>query len=408
MGVGEPTDNLQTCRARAQRLECLIELARALNSTLSLRPLAEQVVSAAQELTRAESASLLLLEGRTGQSSFEALVSAQGYRARSIALPLDGTVAGTVAQSGVPLMIEDTDTDRRYRSQIDEHITGGSHAVLAVPLRVRGHIIGVLQTFRRTGEGAFTAEDLELLGALGDQAAVAVQNALLFQQSDLVAEFVHEMRTPLTSIIAYASLQRRPGVSAPDSQQFAAIIEGEASRLAQMADQFLDLARLESGRTPVAREQVDVATLIRMAVNVVMPQADAAQIDLQSDVPAGLPPIAGDAQRLHQVMLNLLGNAVKFCSAGDRITVDARAAAREVTVSVCDTGRGIAPDALPRLFERFYRVPTHHPSVPGVGLGLAITRQIVEAHRGRIWVESELGMGTTVSFSLPVWEDGTE
>jgi signal transduction histidine kinase len=402
--AAEHSDDLQTLAGRVERLQRLIEVTRALNSTLSLRPLLEKVVTTAQELTGCEAASIMLVDRSGGQFYFEATRDGLGYRARSVSIPLEGSVVGRVAQTGQPLVQQQRPSGSRQRRS--EGTRGEMHecTLLAVPLSVRGQTIGVLQAVGKHGGDGFSTEDVELMAALGDQAAVAVQNALLFQQSDLIAEFVHEMRTPLTAIISYADLQQRADVPPEQARQFAGVVAAEATRLNQMANQFLELARLESGRAHMAREPVDVATLVALAVNVILPQADAAQIGVEVDVPPGLPPIAGDAQRLHQVMLNLLENAIKYSAAGDRVTVRAQATGRTVTISVSDTGPGIPPEALPHLFERFYRARAEDSRVPGVGLGLAITRQIVEAHRGRIAVESGVRQGTTVSFSIPIYE----
>jgi signal transduction histidine kinase len=169
-----------------------------------------------------------------------------------------------------------------------------------------------------------------------------------------------------------------------------------------MAENFLELARLESGRAHLAQDPVDLSTVIRMVVNVLIPQADAEQIRISVDVPATLPPIVGDAQRLHQAILNLLSNAVKYCQPGDNVTVAAKSDGDWLTVSVSDTGPGISAEALPRIFERFYRVPDAEDQVSGAGLGLTITQQIIKVHGGEITVHSVEGEGTTFEFTLPV------
>ena len=169
-----------------------------------------------------------------------------------------------------------------------------------------------------------------------------------------------------------------------------------------MANNFLDLARLESGRATLAQDPIDISTVTHMSVNVVRPQADAKQIMLHVDTAVDLPTIEGDAQRLHQALLNLLSNGIKYCRAGDKITVIARLDDDHLDVSVADTGPGIPAAALPNIFERFYRVPGTEERAIGTGLGLTITRQIVEAHGGEISVSSEEGKGATFAFTLPI------
>jgi len=381
------------------RLERLIEMSRSLNSTLNMRPLLQRIVRAAQELTETAECSIMLLERKSGQLYFTAATNMPGVR--SIVVPMEGSVAGWVVQTGESLVVPDVRQDPRFYRKADEQSTLTTHSILAVPLTTRGNVIGVLEAINKQDKAEFTKEDVELLTVLGDQAAVAVQNALLFQQSDLIAEIVHEMRTPLTSIVAYADLMQRPDATLFQCSQFAVIIQREAERISEMTKNFLDLARLESGRAPLARDPVDLSTVIHMAVNVLRPQADAKQITLLVDVAATLPSVKGDAQRLHQALLNLLSNAVKYCRPGDTVTITARCEKDHLSVSVADTGPGIPADALPNIFERFYRVPGTEDRALGTGLGLTITRQIIEAHGGEVLVSSEEGHGATFTFTLP-------
>jgi len=245
-------------------------------------------------------------------------------------------------------------------------------------------------------------DDVEMLTVLSDQAAVAVQNALLFQQSDLVAEIVHEIRTPLMSIIGYAELMQQPRVTVPQCHQFAGIIQRETERLNGLASDFLEFARLESGRASLSLDPVDLLTVIRMAVSVLAPQAGTKKVGLAVEALADRTTVMGDAQRLHQAMLNLIGNAIKYCGSKDRVTITVKDAEEGVAVHVTDTGPGISSKDLPHVFERFYRVPGMEGQVSGSGLGLSITRRIVEAHGGQINVASEEGKGTTFTFVLPL------
>jgi signal transduction histidine kinase len=383
---------------RTAKLERLIEIGRSLNSTLSLRPLLDDIVAAATELTRTEATSILLLDRRSGKLYFEAATNLPGIR--SILVPMEGSIAGWVVRSREPLVVPDVSDDSRFYRQADEQSAFTTHSILAVPLFARDRVIGVLEAVNKEGGAEFTDEDVELLVALSGQAAVAVQNALLFQQSDLVAEIVHEMRTPLMSIVGYAELVQRSETTAQQSSRYAEIIRGEAERLGGLADDFLDLARLESGRALLNQDRVDLGTVIHMAVSVIMPQADAKKIGMSVEVPVDLPSVVGDAQRLHQAMLNLLGNAVKYCRPGDSTTVAARRDGDSVVIAVSDTGPGIPAEALPHVFERLYRVADGE--VSGTGLGLTITQRIVEAHGGEITVSSEEGQGATFTITLPI------
>jgi signal transduction histidine kinase len=382
------------------KLEWLIEISRSLNSTLDLRPLLGRVVLAAKQLTNTAACSILLIDRKSDQLYFEAATNLPGMR--SITVPMNGSIAGLVAKTGKPVVVPDVSKDPHFYRLADQQSSFNTRSILAVPMVVRGGVIGVLEAINKQDDAEFTREDVEMLTVLGGQAAVAIHNALLFQQSDLVAEIVHEMRTPLMSIIGYSELMQQSGMTLDQCRQFAEIITGEAERLTGLANSFLDLSQLESGRASLSREPVDLSTVIHMVASVLIPQADAKQIGVVIDIAEGLPSVIGDAQRLHQVMLNLIGNGVKYCRPGDNITVSVKYTKDDVIIDVADTGPGIPKDALPRIFERFYRVPGSEEKVVGSGLGLAITRKIVEAHGGEINVSSEEGHGTTFTFTLPL------
>jgi signal transduction histidine kinase len=386
---------------RILRLERIIEISRSLNSTLSLRPLLYQILNAAQELTNTEACSIMLLDRKTGELHFEAATGTHSQEIRRVVVPMESSVAGWVIQNDQPVIVPDAQNDPRFYSQVDTTIQFETRSIVAVPLAVRGKVIGVLEGVNKWGGEPFSDDDVATLVALADQAAVAIENALLFQQSDLVSEMVHELRTPLTSIASYAEMMRRKAVSAEQRDEFASIITREALRLSRLADDFLELARLESGRAFLAQEAVALGDVVQEALAVLKPQAEGKEITLQAVVVGYLPPITGDATRLKQTLINLLANAIKYCRPGDRVTVTVRTAADEVVVGVVDTGPGIPQEAQERLFTKFYRLPVSEEETEGTGLGLAICRQIVEAHRGRIWVESAEGKGATFYVALP-------
>jgi GAF domain-containing protein len=172
--------------------------------------LLHRIAVAAQQLTDTEASSILLLDRKSGQLYFEAATNLPGIR--SIVVPTEGSIAGLVVQTGKPIVVPDVREDPHFYPQADEQSDFNTRSILAVPMVVRGNVIGVLEVVNKLEEAEFTREDVEMLTVLGGQAAVAVQNALLFQQSDLVAEIVHEMRTPLMSVIGYSELMQQPPV----------------------------------------------------------------------------------------------------------------------------------------------------------------------------------------------------
>jgi two-component system phosphate regulon sensor histidine kinase PhoR len=174
----------------------------------------------------------------------------------------------------------------------------------------------------------------------------------------------------------------------------------EIDRMTEMVEELLELARLEAGESGLAREPVDLGMVIAEAVDRVLQYADRRGVALRVDPPNAAAVVSGDALRLERVVINLLDNAIKFTPPGGDVRVRCETRGPEVTIVVTDTGRGIAEEDLPRIFERFYKVDRARSS-PGTGLGLAIAKHTVEAHGGRIWAQSVEGRGSTFFVSLP-------
>ena len=225
-------------------------------------------------------------------------------------------------------------------------------------------------------------------------------------KSDFVSAVSHELRTPLSSIKAYVEMLV-DGEAADDQtrHEFYNIIQGEANRLSRLIDNILNISRIESGMVKVQREHISLPALVHEAVDVMLPQARAKQMELV-EVPTPLFfQVFADRDMIYQAILNLVGNAIKYSNPGGKVTVaiGVDEHAHQVEVAVSDTGVGIPPAALPHLFEKFYRVSEHKKMAKGTGLGLNLVRQIIETvHSGKVRVASEAGKGSTFTFSLPM------
>lgn len=219
---------------------------------------------------------------------------------------------------------------------------------------------------------------------------------------DFVANVSHELRTPLASLKALVETLEDGAIVEPEAaRDFLSKMHVEVDGLAQMVTELLELSRIESSRVALSFEPEEVEPLVRGAVDRLAAQADRASLKLSVQLPADLPRVSADRERIQQVLVNLIHNAIKFTPTGGEIVVGALRRGDQVHVWVADTGVGIPPDALPRIFERFYKADRSR-SGGGTGLGLAIARHVVEAHGGRIWAESAEGKGSTFTFSLPV------
>jgi len=223
-------------------------------------------------------------------------------------------------------------------------------------------------------------------------------------KSEFVSTVSHELRTPMTSIKGYADLllMGAAGHLSEQQQDFLAIIKNNIDRLTMLVNDLLDLSRVESGRLAITPVEMQVGEIVTQVVRAMAARVAEKRLSLQTDVPPDLPNVIADPARVLQILTNLVANACQYTLPGGEIVVTVRALGDEVHVSVRDTGIGIAPQDQEKIFDRFFRAdhPVVH-EVPGTGLGLAIVRSLVELQGGRIWVESQLGVGSTFTFTLP-------
>jgi PAS domain S-box-containing protein len=285
-----------------------------------------------------------------------------------------------------------------------------ARSYMIVPLRARGHTLGAVTFVASSSGRRYGQEDLVLAEDLCQRASLAIDNARLFGESrratrareDLLAVVSHDLRNPLNVVQLGAGLllRERPGVPRDEHVvKHASRIRDASDRALRLISDLLDWGRLEAGRLPLELGEEDLASLLMEAVESVRALAEAHHLHVTLDVPEGLPRVRCDKTRVLQVLGNLLGNAVKFTGAGGHITLSARTCGAEISLSVHDTGKGIAAEHLPYIFDRYWQAKD--TASRGTGLGLAIAKGIVLAHGGRIWAESTPGQGSTFCFSLP-------
>lgn len=219
---------------------------------------------------------------------------------------------------------------------------------------------------------------------------------------DFVANISHELRTPIASLKALSETLNAGAIEDPSvARDFLARIEVEADKLNQMTHELSELSNIESGVTSLHKTSVDIKVLLEDATERLKAQIKRVALEVEIQVPCDIPEALIDRDRIERVLVNLIHNSIKFTPPGGRITLSARPDEEGVVISVSDTGVGIDPADLPRIFERFYKADKARTS-GGTGLGLAIARHTVEAHGGRIWAVSTYGKGTTIHFSLPI------
>jgi signal transduction histidine kinase len=296
-------------------------------------------------------------------------------------------------------------------------VRAGYRALLAVPLVREDHLLGGLTVIRKAA-GAFAPEVIELLRTFATQSALAIQNARLFleiedksrqlevasqHKSEFLANMSHELRTPLNAIIGFSEVlgERLFGELNAKQEEYLKDIHASGQHLLSLINDILDLSKIEAGRMELELTDFDLPTAIDNALTLVRERAGRRGIALHQAADEGLGQIRGDERKIKQVLLNLLSNAIKFTPDGGQIDVQARAVDGSIEVSVSDTGVGIAPEDQEAIFEEFRQVGTADKKVEGTGLGLALSRKFIELHGGRIWVTSQVEVGSTFTFTIP-------
>ena len=296
-------------------------------------------------------------------------------------------------------------------------LSAGSAALLALVLtvvlsrRILGPIGALTSAVRAMEKGDLTHrvrtdfpdEVGDLARAFNSMAGSLAQNEQL--RKNMVTDVAHELRTPLSNIRGYLEAMR-DGVLAPDAKTLDSAYE-EAIHLSRLVDDLQELSLAEAGQLKLDRSATDFGEVADRAVRAVAPQASTKGVSISAQIPTGLTPVDIDPGRVGQVLKNLLSNALAHTPEGGDIRVGAKRQSGWLEVEVSDTGSGVPPEHLPHVFERFYRADTSRArSTGGRGIGLTISRQLVEAHGGRIWAESEMGRGSTFRFTLPLAEPG--
>lgn len=386
---------------RIERYQRLIEISRDLASTLDLDDLLSRIVHAAADLSGSQAASILLYDQTRNQLFFQASTNLADAVMRGLSVPVEGSIAGWIVKNREPIIVDDTHRDPRFFSNVGKAVRFSTDSLLGTPLIAKEKVVGVLEAINKI-DGDFSDDDQEMLMTLSAQAAVAIENARLFLQSDLISEFVHELRTPLASLNAATHLLLRPEMPQAKKDNMIMIIQSETNRLSDLATAFLDLSRLESGRTQFKVETFEPVMLLGECVGIMRSQMLDREIQFVWAVPEKLSEIKGDRDKIKQVILNLLSNAIKYNRDKGKIILSGMDGNQFVQVSVQDTGPGIPEESLSHLFEKFYRVPGTEKLAQGTGLGLSIARKIVQSHGGEMSVESEVGTGTTFAFTLPI------
>ncbi len=405
----------------AEELRALGEISQAVSSSLDVDEVLGTIVARAAQLSGTEGGSIFgydassgLFELRTCVGTDPSLVA----ELESTRIHIDATFVGRAARSGRPLQASDL-----AREPPDPHVEGllrgGWRSLLAVPLLWEQELLGMLIVRRKT-TGPFSDRAAELLETLASQSAVAIHNARVFSElqarsrqlevasrhkSEFLASMSHELRTPLNAVIGFSDvlLERMFGDLNDRQDEYVRDIRDSGRHLLELINEILDLSKVEAGRMELDVAPVSLLHVLEHGLAMVRERAGrrGVSLTLESDDDLGL--VSADELKLKQVVLNLLTNAIKFTNAGGSVHVFARLEGKCAEIEVRDTGIGIAEDERGRIFEAFQRGGRGvRTSTEGTGLGLTLSKRIVELHGGRMWMQSEFGAGSTFGVAIPV------
>ncbi len=403
----------------------LAEVGAALSSTLDY----EETVARIARLAVRELGDWCVVDILEDDGQLRSLASASADPAKSdIAEALERCsldpacphLSWTILKSKQPQVMSEVSTEMLPAiAQSEEHRrlleAIGAKSVMGVPLVAHGRMLGALVVASSHPERRYSSSDIPLLEALGLRAALALENARLYRSAqqaiqardDVLGIVAHDLRNPLGTILMQATLLRRRAEQLePTLRKSAEVIERAATRMNRLIQDLLDVARMEGGRLVIEPARLPAEQIVADALEAQKPLAASASLDLLVDMAPDLPEVWADRDRLLQVFENLIGNALKFTPSGGRITIGAARRDGEVLFWVADTGPGISAEELSHLFDHFWQA--RRAGKRGGGLGLLIVKGIVEAHFGRVWVESTPGRGSTFSFTIPTAGRGEE
>jgi signal transduction histidine kinase/ActR/RegA family two-component response regulator len=410
---------------KVEVLEALREVGEAVSSSLDVDDVLATIAMHAVELSGTDGGSIMEYSERDHAFIVRSVYATDPgviERLRSVRIDLDESLVGRAATQRRPLAVTDLGT-----VELDPHLQvlfdAGWRSVVAVPMVRDDQIVGSL-VVRRKRTGDFSEETLDLLETFASQSAVALLNARLFRElkvqsaeleqasrhkSEFLASMSHELRTPLNAVLGFSEvlLERMFGDINERQEEYLRDIHGSGKHLLELLNEILDLSKVEAGRMDLEYSSFELRSLLEDTAAMVRERASAHGISLRLEVGDEVGQVHADKLRLKQVVLNLMTNAVKFTGEGGSVVLRAERSPGSVVITVEDTGIGVPEADRERIFESFQQGGRGSSREEGTGLGLTLSRRIVELLGGRMWMESEVGVGSTFGFSLPARDEAT-
>ncbi len=403
--------------SRVLELNAILRAGRAVSSTLSSDDVLELILHSARELLGATEGSVMLFDEDKETLRVAASIGlSEDITQRPVAMG-EG-IAGWVAEFREPVVLSGNVDDPRFRRFMPKDRSVRS--AMSAPLYARAEAVGVLNVSVSAGEREYTEHDLRALTVFAEHAAIAINNARLYQSEreastklaelderrrEFLAVVTHDLKSPLTSILGYVRLLQDADHegSLEKVRQFSSIIERQGKRMLDMIEQLVVATGVNEGAPVLSREPIDFRSILDAQVDAF--GAIIGERTLRIEAPEELPIVYGDPSAVEHILANLLDNAVKYSPDGTEVEVRVEADQGELLVSVADRGPGISEDLLPTVFER-YRRGEESSEGGSVGLGLFIVRSLTQGHGGRVWAENREGGGARVTFTLPLRRAG--
>ena len=402
-------------------LSALLKSSALINSSLQISDVLDSAMKVAEEFMEAEASSVLELDEETGDIIFRLARGKKGGFVRTKRLKLGEGIAGSVIQNGRPMIVEDVEKERRFSDRFDKETGFKTRSLICVPLTIREKTIGALQVINKKNGGPFTEEDLDLLTALAQQIAVALDNAKLYERleesfkltaeelkatqqklirserlaalASLVQGVSHEVRNPIMSIGGFAARMKAGLGKKHKFHRYLDIILQETSKLEKLVKDVKELAGMHTAYLQPA----NMNNLLLTAIENFSPALSQRSIHLETDIEEGLPPITVDKAQIVRALKNIVQNSVEAMPSGGTLKLRAREVDSHIQIVIEDSGIGIDEDELDSILEPFVTSKTTGP-----GLGLTMVYQIVMNHHGEIDIKSRGGRGTKVTLDLPL------
>lgn len=405
-----------------------------ISSTIDIQELLGVAIDTLIEIAQVEKGSLMLIDEDKSELAVKVVKTEGKIKYPETRLKIESNILSGVINESKPYFANDI----KVFNDLGDGLGKDINSILSLPLMGKKDVIGVVNLYNRLNNKEFTQDDVNIISTLVTQTGANIENARLYKEledwakaleqkvaertkeleeanselreidqakSDFLSTTAHELKTPLTSIKAIAiTLLNNPDENVNTRTEFLSLIDSEVDRLTRLINNTLNLAKIEAGRMDWDMRDMSISDVIKTSIINTTPLSKKKKIDVTVNLPDKIPFIVGDHDKLIQVVTNLLSNAIKFTPEEGEIEIRVKERYQPehaIQVSVSDTGIGIAREDLDKVFDKFKQVGKGKSELSGTGLGLTICKEIIEHHGGKIWVESELGMGSTFHFTIP-------